>query len=64
MIQEEKPFKKYIYKTKRGFTMRMKYIFLSLSVLLFTAILGGCNTVDGFGQDVEKAGEEVQRAAD
>lgn len=44
--------------------MRMKYIFLSLSVLLFTAVLGGCNTMDGFGQDVEKAGEEVQRAAD
>lgn len=44
--------------------MKMKYIFLSLSVLLFTAILGGCNTMDGLGKDVEKAGEEVQRAAD
>lgn len=44
--------------------MRMKYIFLSLSVMLFTAILGGCNTVDGVGKDVERAGQEVQRAAD
>lgn len=44
--------------------MRIKYIFLGLSVVLITAILGGCNTVDGVGKDVERAGEKVQRAAD
>ena len=35
--------------------------------ILMLALLGGtaaCNTVHGFGQDVERAGEKTQDAAD
>jgi predicted small secreted protein len=35
-----------------------------LSVLLVTAALGGCATIEGVGKDVESAGEAVQDAAD
>lgn len=40
----------------------------SLAILLLAlfsaATLGGCNTIEGAGKDIEKAGEEVQEAAD
>ncbi len=32
-------------------------------VILSSASLTACNTVDGFGQDVERGGEVVQDAA-
>lgn len=38
-----------------------------LTVLLLAAVapsLGGCNTTEGFGEDVERAGEEIQEEAD
>ena len=41
----------------------MKYFFMSLSVLMFSAVLAGCNTIEGAGKDVERVGEEVQDAA-
>lgn len=41
----------------------MKILFATLFSLLFLS-LGGCNTVSGFGQDVESAGEEIEDAAD
>ena len=31
---------------------------------LWTVALAGCNTMRGFGQDVEKAGEAIQRKSD
>ena len=35
-----------------------------LSVLAaFTLVLTGCNTVHGIGQDIEKGGEVIQKAA-
>ena len=30
-------------------------------VLIGIAVLAGCNTMQGFGRDVEKAGEAIQR---
>jgi predicted small secreted protein len=34
-----------------------------IAVLIATALtLAGCNTVRGMGQDIEKAGESVQKA--
>jgi predicted small secreted protein len=40
----------------------------NLSILLLAlfaaTLLGGCNTIEGAGKDIEKAGEEVQDAAD
>jgi entericidin A len=50
------------YPTKETFMKR------NLSVLLLALmaamVLSGCNTVEGAGKDIEKAGEEVQDAAD
>ena len=37
---------------------------LLLAVLLAAFALSGCNTVKGFGQDVKKAGDELEDAAD
>ena len=31
---------------------------------LWTVALAGCNTMRGFGQDMEKAGEAIQRKTD
>ena len=48
--------------------MKTKYITLAQRLVLFlffTAFLSlvgvGCNTAHGFGKDVEKAGEEIQK---
>lgn len=35
-----------------------------LMVVLAVAVLAGCNTMRGFGQDVEKAGAAIQKKAD
>jgi entericidin A len=43
----------------------MKRNLAILLLALFAAtMLGGCNTIEGAGKDIEKAGEEVQDAAD
>ena len=43
----------------------MKHLnLLTLGVLSVAALsLGACNTIDGAGQDIERAGESVQDAA-
>lgn len=33
-----------------------------ISLVLLSAVLSGCNTVQGIGKDVEKGGEAIQRA--
>lgn len=38
--------------------------FMLLGLFAGTLAVGACNTVDGAGQDIEHAGESVQRAAD
>ncbi len=38
----------------------MKYFALTLSLAM---LLGGCNTLRGVGQDIEKGGEAIQKAA-
>lgn len=32
-------------------------------VVVATIVLAGCNTVHGIGQDIEKGGEAIQKAA-
>lgn len=32
-------------------------------MVVLALVLAGCNTVRGFGQDVEKGGEAIQKAA-
>lgn len=38
--------------------------FLLLSFALISITLSACETMDGAGRDIEKAGESVQKAAD
>ena len=38
--------------------------FMLMGLFASALTLGACNTVDGAGQDIENAGESVQRAAD
>jgi len=38
---------------------------IALTVIIFCiAILIGCNTLHGFGKDVKKAGEKIERSTD
>ena len=34
------------------------------AAVVAAVVLSGCNTARGIGQDIEKAGEAIQRAAD
>jgi predicted small secreted protein len=47
----------------RNYTMR-RIIFWTLMMLVLSAMNLACNTVHGLGQDVERAGEKTQEAAD
>ena len=42
--------------------MKIKII-LSLCVFFSLSLLGGCNTIGGFGQDVSEAGKAIDNAA-
>lgn len=42
----------------------MKKIISVLSILMVTIGLSACNTMSGFGKDVERGGEKVQGAAE
>jgi predicted small secreted protein len=35
-----------------------------IAALIAVALLAGCNTVKGLGQDIEKAGSAIERAGD
>ncbi len=37
---------------------------VAMLLALMMVALAGCNTVHGFGKDVEKAGEAIQRKSD
>ncbi|SDL42830.1 Predicted small secreted protein [Modicisalibacter muralis] len=40
-----------------------KIIALTFMLLLGGGLLTGCNTMEGFGEDVENAGEEIEEEA-
>ena len=42
----------------------MKKIITVLSMMMFAFSLSACNTMQGFGKDVERGGEKVQGAAE
>lgn len=42
----------------------MKKIALALAVLMSTLALAACNTIEGAGKDIERAGEKIQDAAE
>lgn len=33
-------------------------------LLMAALLLGGCNTIQGMGKDIKKAGEKIERSAD
>lgn len=37
---------------------------LLLAALVLMVSLAGCNTMEGFGQDIEKVGSEIEEAAE
>lgn len=41
-----------------------KRLLVILSMLTLAAGLTACNTMKGFGQDVERGGEKIQRGSD
>lgn len=36
---------------------------LAIAVAVWIALLAGCNTMHGFGQDMERGGEKIQEKA-
>lgn len=40
----------------------MKKLFVMLMMVTMGVMTAGCNTVKGFGQDMQKAGESLERA--
>jgi predicted small secreted protein len=42
----------------------VKTLIAALLLLSLGAGLAGCNTVEGFGKDTQKAGEKIEEAAD
>ena len=41
----------------------MRKTMLIIVTLLSFAVLAGCNTVQGIGKDLEKAGEKIEKTA-
>jgi predicted small secreted protein len=42
----------------------MKKTIATLLAIAIAALLAGCNTVKGAGQDIQKAGTAIEKAAD
>ncbi len=38
----------------------MRTLLLIAALIVFSVPLSACNTVEGFGQDIENAGEKIQ----
>ena len=41
----------------------MKRVTTAIALVLFIAVTAGCNTVQGVGKDVQKAGEKIEDVA-
>ncbi len=41
----------------------MKQISIAALIALFAVVITGCNTIQGVGKDVQKAGEKIEDAA-
>ena len=42
----------------------VKKIILAVLFIIYITALTGCHTMHGLGQDIESAGESIQKAAD
>jgi predicted small secreted protein len=54
-----------VFHNRRVMTMLKKLVavLLALAFVPGLAVLGGCNTMQGAGQDIEKAGQKVEKEA-
>jgi len=43
--------------------MIMMHKFLAVAIVAWIALLAGCNTMHGFGQDMQVGGEKIQDKA-
>lgn len=43
--------------------MKRKQWLIALVSLLMSGLVAGCHTVEGFGKDVERGGESIQKSA-
>jgi len=41
----------------------MKKFWIALMSVLYLAGMAGCNTMEGFGKDMQKAGEKIEESA-
>ncbi|MHB8827995.1 MAG: entericidin A/B family lipoprotein [Syntrophales bacterium] len=41
----------------------MKKVFVVASLLIFIVAVSGCNTMRGLGQDIERGGQAIEKAA-
>ena len=41
----------------------MMHKFLTVAVVVWIALLAGCNTMHGLGKDIERGGENIQEKA-
>lgn len=55
---ERQPVQSSLSWFSQGGYMKNKALFLAMAI--FAASLAGCNTVNGFGKDVERGGEKIQ----
>jgi predicted small secreted protein len=42
----------------------MKKLILAVLIIIYLTVLTGCHTIHGVGQDIESAGESIQKATD
>jgi len=42
----------------------MKKLILAVLIIIYLTVLTGCHTMHGVGQDIESAGESIQKATD
>ena len=40
-----------------------RLVLLAFAALMATAVLGGCNTMEGFGKDLKKVGDKIEESA-
>jgi predicted small secreted protein len=43
--------------------MKLKAIFSIIMAVMISAVISGCNTMEGIGKDIKKAGESIEGAA-
>ena len=41
-----------------------RWIAATWLILFSTALISGCNTIEGLGKDVKKGGEKIEKAAE